>query len=1109
MKTNSLPSAFCLILFAAAAISADTMFAPVALVRDISERVPADTYPQMLCKHGDVVYFKANDHVQGFELWRTDGTTQGTFLLKDVTPGMEHSGLEYECYGTTPNGLTYLRIYTPFNGWELWRTDGTIAGTKQFVNPDPDPDMIGGFFVGFMGNRVLFVPRHDPFKHQLWISDGTTAGTQQLKALPGTIDQGTTDGFSYSAPAGERLLFAVHGAGSTTALWISDGTAAGTQLLTDLPWGLNGYSFAQVGPYALFRSINPDQWGDDLWRTDGTTNGTVQLTPSPPPGISHVIEMSPTVLGQVAVFTQRVIDSGVERKSLWRTDGTPGGTRMIPGPDGDLTPAAIWRWHRLGNRVLFVGETATEGRELWSTDGTDAGTQLLMDIAPGTAASNPEPLSGPQEGDYEVFMANSPDTGNEPWVTDGTPAGTRLVADLRTLSNSTPAAWFTSDASQGFLLVKGAQSFGYTSNSYQLYRYDHPSNQLTSIREFRADSAVLGQIAGGRALMLTDEADHDREIWASDGTPGGTLQLPEIAKPATNLGSEPQFIGVVNGVALLRAINDAEHNVTYALWRADAQGAEKFFEVQPMGAGVPLSGNRLLFAGYYQAYGIEPWVTDGSTQVNLVKDINPEQAFSIRQTCRDARLVAWNGMAYFPAADTDGGEELWRSDGTESGTTRVADIEDGTGDSSPCDLAVFNGALYFAAAQNGDRELWRSDGTTAGTRRVADIRDGASSNPAHLAVFNNALYFVATGSSNRQELWRSDGTEDGTVRVAEVSADPAYAQAIDGLKTAGEHLFFTACSDGTMPSCHLWSSDGTTSGTVMLAESDAVIRLGQRSIGVSGQQLLFVGTDGSTGRELWISDGTPAGTRLLADINPAGDSDPADFTDFNGIPYFRADSGNGFTQLWRTDGTADGTVRVNEISLGDTPNMAGLGRWSATALGHHLLFAADDGEHGLEPWSIENLAPTAAADSATVNSAATTTIDVVNNDSDPDGSIDPATVSIVTQPNSGTATVDTTTGSISYRSNSGYSGSDQFTYRVSDNQGRASGSATVSVTVNAAPTGSSGGGGSSSGGGSWGVFEMLWSLTLAILWRRRLKRRTTSAATNAMRNQQSRLLRGT
>jgi hypothetical protein len=99
-----------------------------------------------------------------------------------------------------------------------------------------------------------------------------------------------------------------------------------------------------------------------------------------------------------------------------------------------------------------------------------------------------------------------------------------------------------------------------------------------------------------------------------------------------------------------------------------------------------------------------------------------------------------------------------------------------------------------------------------------------------------------------------------------------------------------------------------------------------------------------------------------------------------------------------------------------------------------------------------NVAPVANNDSATLAVGATTQINVLSNDTDSTGAIDPKTVTIVTQPISGTASVNATTGVITYTHNGGAARTDSLTYTVKDDKGLTSNVATVSIAITATPT---------------------------------------------------------
>ena len=141
-------------------------------------------------------------------------------------------------------------------------------------------------------------------------------------------------------------------------------------------------------------------------------------------------------------------------------------------------------------------------------------------------------------------------------------------------------------------------------------------------------------------------------------------------------------------------------------------------------------------------------------------------------------MVSLGNILYFIANDGINGEELWRSDGTATGTNMVKDINT-SGSSFPSRLINVNGTLYFFARDNNDKSgLWKSNGTETGTVLVKDF---SSSNqvPGLITHMNGTLYFktiskgtVYTPVNQRTgALWKSDGTAAGTVKVKDKIPD--------------------------------------------------------------------------------------------------------------------------------------------------------------------------------------------------------------------------------------------------------------------------------------------------------------------------------------------------
>jgi ELWxxDGT repeat protein len=329
----------------------------------------------------------------------------------------------------------------------------------------------------------------------------------------------------------------------------------------------------------------------------------------------------------------------------------------------------------------------------------------------------------------------------------------------------------------------------------------------------------------------------------------------------------------------------------------------------------------------------------------LIKQIDP-----LTPSSYPFDLTNVGGTLFFSADDLITGRELWKSDGTEPGTTQVKDTHSGYGSSDPSYLTNVGCTLFFSATDgtNG-QELWKSDGTDAGTVLVRDINTSGGlfigSYPSSLTNMGCTLFFQANDGSSGKELWKSDGTAASTVLVRDIytgpsSSNPSY------LTTVGGTLFFTASDAST--GVELWKSDGTAAGTTLVKD----IRTGTSGSNPGyltnvGGTLFFIADDGYFGRELWKSDGTAAGTVLVRDINFGGPgSYPGELTNVGGTLYFIANDGSTGKELWKSDGTAAGTVLVKDISQGTS----GSSPSNLTNVLGMVFLSAWDSINGAELW---------------------------------------------------------------------------------------------------------------------------------------------------------------
>jgi len=321
----------------------------------------------------------------------------------------------------------------------------------------------------------------------------------------------------------------------------------------------------------------------------------------------------------------------------------------------------------------------------------------------------------------------------------------------------------------------------------------------------------------------------------------------------------------------------------------------------------------------------------------MVKDIYSGSNDSIHWTSPES-LTEFNGKLYFRASDGVHGNELWVSDGMESGTYMVKDIWPGDNGSYPKSLTESNGKLYFRADDGTHGyELWASDGTEGGTHMVKDIWPGSdNSYPEYLTEYQGKLYFKAKNDTYDEALWVSDGTESGTHMFRDIylSPPPPY-------EYNGKLYFYVSFTE-------LWVTDGTENGTYRVAFINGFGDAYPKEFIEYNGKLYFNPSDWAHGRELWVTDGTEGGTHMVKDIRPGEtSSSPAGFKEYNSKLYFSASGDIGGRALWVSDGTESGTYMVKDANPGSAYHSDPK---YLTEYKGKLYFSDDDYTHGRELW---------------------------------------------------------------------------------------------------------------------------------------------------------------
>jgi ELWxxDGT repeat protein len=854
------------------------------------------------------------------------------------------------------------------------RQPSLLADINQGVQPlDASPTHLT-----VVGDRVFFFARDHLHGWGLWSTDGTAGGTSFISNL-GKRYKGWE--VSATGAIGSSLIFVFNDGMHGAELWRSDGTSEGTAIVRDLNPGPE--SAIAVG--AIERGIittdqqaffiaqdGLDRWG--LWSSDGTADGTVLLHEiSTPIGGSGFPRVDMIAVGDLIYFEGSDAAHGLE---LWVSNGTPAGTRLVRDINPGLTAGNPYAFGAIGKTLLLTADDGVHGYELWRSDGTESGTSLVSDINPGPGSSSGWQFT--TVGGQGIFLADDGSRGRQLWRSDGTEAGTTMVP--RPPDDAAPLPDYT-------ILHAGAGCVFVEAHDPSATRLLASCGglELRLLHRFGGSPPYappkFAFTALGTNTVFSVRENPKEGLWLTDGTAAGTARIAQLANAWSLIPFAEQVL-----------FSAATSQYGQELWVSDgtATGTRiiKDLNAPPAGSAATCMytrGDQLFFGADDGIHGQELWLSDGTSGgTQLLADLLPGPGSSA-----PCDFTPFGGTLVFSAAN-----KLWRTDGTAAGTSliRTADQPDGvtarsgltvvgdqgffTSGPKDSDLWVLTDDLSAAqliysfqltgrigvqpiaprfALQHhlmfvvwefyAPQQLWTSDGTPAGTRLIApDV--------AALDRLGDRLLFMRIGYGEGA-LWSSDGTPEGTSQLSEALGQYVWSNSYLSDSAPGR-LFFTellslgegwiAVSDGTKNGAHvlrrflwlvdslvatsdgaffvqyeaspqamdaeLWHTDGTSDGTRLVRSFvSANWNVKPRDLIPIGDDVFFAGGDAAHGRELWISDGRPGGTRLCRDLNPG----PAS----------------------------------------SSPRLIG----GSAILGSQLIFAADDGVHGEELWSLPLSAP--------------------------------------------------------------------------------------------------------------------------------------------------------
>jgi ELWxxDGT repeat protein len=290
--------------------------APV-LVKDIRVGSGGSGPSQFTPFDGDL-FFSAwdgtldTDFTQTIQLWRTDGSSLGTTLVKTfydvaVTPVLGN-------FVVHEGKLLVVAAGSGQNRHQIWSSDGTPGGTTFiFDGLTPPSVFLAGKFTSFQG-QLYFPCQAGAYGWELWRSDGTSLGTQLFKdQRPGT-DSSYPNNLT---PHGNTLYYTGMINNFDTTLMRTMGTPETTQEALPGLMIRNPAYLAVKGPHLYFYAQG--NLGQGLYRTDGSEVGTELLHLFL--GMKYLVPVQ-----DLLYFIAEDTPHGVE---MWRSDGSAAGTEIV------------------------------------------------------------------------------------------------------------------------------------------------------------------------------------------------------------------------------------------------------------------------------------------------------------------------------------------------------------------------------------------------------------------------------------------------------------------------------------------------------------------------------------------------------------------------------------------------------------------------------------------------------------------------------------------------------------------------------------------------------------------------------------------------------------
>ena len=718
----------------------------------------------------------------GYELWVASDSSGSGALLLDGNPG---TGSTFPIELTEADSLIYYRGGSL--GRQLWRSDGTPAGTFKLLElPSSNPN-IQNNSLKTIGNKAYFLIRKYTGETELWISDGTVVGTMKASNMPSS--EAVLDRFECFFLNGKYVFLGVDP--QDDRVWVStDGTIAGTEILHNFPAN-TAYSFSNYdnhrektilnGSFFFFR-YTIDSFEYELWKSDGTKVGTEKVLSLGNSGSPHSLAASKNLFFFLA---QNKLDNSIE---LWSSDGTAAGTKLTKSLGISQSHLYYGIGEATDSSILFRTPfyEPDDPQVHYRNDGTAEGTYPIKGInALHLAGSYP---SGFVEGpNNTLFFRANDNRATGVWQTS--PGSvfdlSRIDSTLEysqskyyiPVSAGGTTLWFSNDSTlksidangirrsipfppeySGFW-CKGPGGIIYflCKDGQRLWRTDGTLSGTFEVLQAPTNSTFYDLEYVGDSLYFMQRiyaANEPQYIWSSDGTAVGSSSIATVTTGSTinlrNAGDQIAYSTNLNPVSpyYRTLFIQGYPNITF-----DGVFNDDF-------AGVTITDNQLFVLGSRTYNPMDSlhypfWVIENGMPVLLQKFQVLAGYYPYNFWEPQELLYPLQDKVLFGAGLRADNAELWSSDGTANGTFELRDLNP-AGSSNPDNFIRYKDHWLFTANDGMEVSWWATDGTATGTFKIAalaSVKDYFVPQVAEAYLSGNQLFFSMNDGIIGQEPW--------------------------------------------------------------------------------------------------------------------------------------------------------------------------------------------------------------------------------------------------------------------------------------------------------------------------------------------------------------------